>query len=71
MIIEYTTTCPVCGEDVTAWISVSPEQAGGPETEPLPEHWELDSDLSCGCSYEFERAEEQAVVDAARKELAR
>jgi hypothetical protein len=56
---------------VTAELSVQPEQQGGPETEYLPEHWELDGHLVCSCGFEFNRAEEWAVVDAARRELER
>lgn len=62
----YFTTCPACGSEVEAEMSVSPEQQGGPETEYLPEHWELD-DLYCGCGYEFDLAEAKAVLSAARR----
>ena len=67
----YFTTCPSCKAEVEAELSVSPEQHGGPETEYLPEHWELDGHLVCSCYYQFTRAEEQAVVAAARRELGR
>ena len=69
--VSYETACPACGEMVTAELSVQPEQQGGPETEYLPEHWELDGHLVCSCGFEFNRAEEWAVVDAARRELER
>jgi hypothetical protein len=68
---NYFTRCPSCNYDVEAEISVQPEQQGGPETEYLPEHWELANALECGCGFEFNRAEEWAVVDAARRELGR
>jgi hypothetical protein len=54
---------------VTAEMSVEPEQQGGPETEYLPEHWELANALECGCGHQFTRAEERAVVNAAQREL--
>ena len=66
----YLTTCPSCKAEVEAKLSVSPEQQGGPETEYLPEHWELDA-LFCDCGYEFELAEARALLDAARRELGR
>lgn len=66
-MITYATRCPSCGSDVEAEIGVDPEQQGGPETEYLPEHWELDTYLHCGCGYEFEPDEAQAVVDDARR----
>ena len=69
--ISYETACPACGEMLTAEISVQPEQHGGPETEYLPELWELDDHFECGCGFEFNRAEKWAVVDAARRELSR
>jgi hypothetical protein len=69
--VSYETSCLNCGETLTAEISVQPEQHGGPETEDLPEHWELDDHLVCGCGFEFNRAEQWAVVDAARRELGR
>jgi hypothetical protein len=69
--VSYETSCPNCGEMVTAEMSVSPEQQGGPETEYLPEHWDVDDILECGCGHVFTGAEEQAVVDAARRELGR
>jgi hypothetical protein len=56
---------------VTAELSVQPEQQGGPETEYLPENWDVDDILECGCGYLFTGAEEQAVVDDARRELGR
>jgi hypothetical protein len=67
----YFTTCPSCRAEVEAELSVSPEQHGGPETEYLPELWDVDDILECGCGYLFTGAEEQAVVDAARRELGR
>jgi len=69
--VSYETWCPACGEMVTAEMSVSPEQQGGPETEYLPELWDVDDILECVCGYVFTGAEEQAVVDAARRELGR
>ncbi len=63
-MITYLTRCPSCGSEVEAELSVSPEQQGGPETEYLPEHWELD-ELYCGCGYEFDPAEGLAVLRAA------
>ena len=66
----YFTTCPSCGAEVEAELSVSPEQQGGPETEYLPEHWELDA-LFCDCGYEFKLTEARALLDAARRELGR
>lgn len=68
-MIEYTTTCPTCGDELIAEIFVEPEQAGGLETEYLPEYWGLDSSLHCSCGYEFTDAEEAAVLGAARREL--
>jgi hypothetical protein len=56
---------------LAAELSVQPEQHGGPETEYLPELWDVDDILECGCGYVFMGAEEQAVVDAARRELGR
>jgi hypothetical protein len=69
--VSYETACPNCGEMVTAELSVQPEQHGGPETEYLPELWDVDDILNCFCGYVFTGAEEQAVVDAARRELGR
>jgi hypothetical protein len=68
---SYFIRCPSCNYGVEAEISVQPEQQGGPETEYLPEHWELDGHLVCSCGYQFTRAEEQVMVDAARRELGR
>jgi len=69
--VSYETARPACGEMATAEISVEPEQQGGLETPYLPEHWELANAIECGCGFEFNRAEEWAVVDAARRELGR
>lgn len=65
-IITYATRCPSCGSEVEAELSVSPEQQGGPETEYLPEHWELD-ELYCGCVCVWTAFEAQSVVDDARR----
>lgn len=68
----YYTTCPACAEWIAAEISVQPEQPGGPETEYLPEHWELVTYVQCGwCDYEFAAQEAQAVLEAARREHGR
>ena len=64
-MITYATRCPFCGSDVEAEISVEPEQQGGPETEYLPEHWEL-VELSACCGYEFV-ANAQVILDDASR----
>ena len=70
-IITYVTRCPCCGLDVEAEISVQPEQQGGPETEYLPEHWELADTVAYSCVCVWTVPEAQAVVDDARREHGR
>ena len=63
----YFTTCPACGSEVEAELSVSPEQQGGQETEYLPEHWELADIVAYSCVCVWTASEAQSVLEAARR----
>jgi len=71
MSIEYTTTCPACGDPVVVDLCALPEQKGGPETEYLPACLDHNGQVNCGCGYEFTKAEEEQVLCDAERELGR
>ena len=50
MNAELTTTCGSCYKQFEALMNYHAEQKGGPDTEYIPEHWELDSRFCPHCN---------------------
>ena len=70
MTFRYETTCANCGFEITLDILVEPEQAGGPETEYLPQRFEIENTQVCACEHHIDGDEEARILSIFQREVA-